>query len=283
MDINALRDRLASLNSKTAKKPRDLFKPKDKHTVRLMPYPHGEDPMLVLHFHYDIGNASVYCPKANLGEDCEICDFCDKLRAWKGPDGNDKAESDRKTDWEMFKKIQAKARVFVPCVVRGSEAEGPKFWSITPKQAEGLLKVCSNSDRIEMIGADPADPKEHLRVLFDTDKAFDLDVDFAKPGEKGNTTSFTQVTFEPKIKATPLLSDRKAAQELVKQVKDIKDVYPPATSAEVAVLFKKFVGEGMTVAEPTGGVEKYPSNSNEKLTGTKSIDEAFDEMASAGK
>ena len=66
MDINALRDRLANLNRKSSKSG-DVWKPKDEHQVRLLQYPHGDDPFLELSFHYDIGDVTpVLCP-AQIG------------------------------------------------------------------------------------------------------------------------------------------------------------------------------------------------------------------------
>lgn len=274
MDINSIKARLQALSNRS-KKANDIWKPRDEHAVRLLPYPHGTDPFLELAFHYDIGEQSVLCPKVNFGNECAICDFCDALKSWKNPDGNDKPERDRKTDWELFKKIQAKVRVFVPMVERGKEGDGPKFWGVTPNQAVQILEICNDGDRLSEVGEDPKNPKNALRVVIDADKAYDLTVKFAKPGEKGNTKSFAQVTIEGKIKATPLLADKKARQELISQVKNIREVYPEVTSEEANRIFQKFVNSGQAEAKAEGGVEYRPNTTETQKTGGRTVDEAF--------
>ena len=284
MDINELKNRLANLNRRTTK-ANDIWKPKDEHVVRLMPYQFGDDPFLELWFHYEVGdNMSILCPKANFGKDCEICDFCELLRAWKDQDGNDKPEKDRKADFEIFKKIQPKARVFVPMVERGKEGDGPKFWGVTPNQAGDILAVCADGDRLSELGIDPKNEdevrKRAIQVIINPDKAYDLTVSFRKPGEKGNTKSFAQIVIAGKIKPTPLLQDKQAIKGLLQQVKNIKDVYPEVSSAEVSRMMKKFAGSTAPEAKPEGGTEKYAANTKEdaKVQGGRTIDEAFGDM-----
>lgn len=287
MDLNALRERLASLNRRAAK-GNDIWKPKDEHEVRLLPYPHSDDPLVTLHFHYEIGDQSVLCPKANFGDECAICDFCEKLRSWKGPDGEEKPEVERKQDWEIFKKIQPKARVFVPMIERGKEGEGSKWWSITPNQAGELLNICADGDRLAELGIDKDDTANALKVIFDTKKAYDLKVSFAAPGKKGNTKTFGVVTFSGKFKATPLAKDAKAEKDILDGIKKITEVYPKVPSAEVAKMLAKFMGNSSSEASTEGGLEKGGSkasapaatNSKEdaKVSGTRSLDEAFGDL-----
>jgi len=290
MDINALRDRLANLNRKSSK-GNDVWKPKDEHQVRLLQYPHSDDPFLELSFHYEIGDAPpVLCPQ-QFGKDCPICTFADLLKAWKDPDGNDKPEKTRKQDFELFKKIQSKARVYVPMIERGKEEEGPKFWGMTPAQAQQALEVCLDGDRLEALGLEKDDAKNGLRVLFDPDKGYDLAVSFAKPGEKGNTKTFTAITIKGRIKNSALAKDKASVKKILEGVKKIGEVFPEVSTSEVDKIFKKFVGSGASEAVADGGTEKYagpakteaapkPSNTNEnaKVSGTRSIDEAFGDM-----
>lgn len=294
MDINALRDRLNALNKKTSRSD-DTWKPRDEHQVRLVPNPFDDDPFQELHFHNEIGdNPPILCPKMNYGEECDICDFADVLKAWKGPDGKDKAESARKADWEIFKKIQAKPRVFSLVVERANkekniaESEVAKWWSMTVGQVKQALEVCDDGDRLEELGIAKDDTASTLRVLLDPKKGYDLLVSFAKPNDKGNTTGFTQITIKGKIKSSPLAKDEAAAKKLTEGVKRLSEIYPKVTSAEVAKVFKKFMGAGGPSAKPEGGTEKYgkdekparPTNSKEdaKVSGTRSIDEAFGDM-----
>lgn len=289
MDLNALKARLAGLN-KGVKKANDIWKPKDKHLIRLLPY-FGEDPMISLHFHYDIGDQSVLCPKSNFGDECEICDFCELLRSWKDASGNDKPETERKQDWEMFKKIQPKARVFVAMVERDKEGEGAKFWGVTPNQAQQLLEVCADGDRLEAVGVAPDDAVNALKVLFGQ-KAFDIEVDFSKPGEKGNTKTFSQIKITAKIKATPIAKTPGDEKKIIDSIKKITDVYPKLSSEEVAKIFRKFAGSNGGESKPEGGTEKYSGSKaeskpiankantaeNANKVGGRSIDEAFGDL-----
>ncbi len=296
-DFNALRERLAGLNRKSSK-GEGTWKPKDVHNVRLVTYPYADDSFLELSFHYDIGDAPpVLCP-AQFGKECPICVFAEKLKQWKDPSGNDKPELERKQDWEIFKKIQAKARVYVPMVERGKESEGVKFWGMTTAQAQQALDVCTDADRLAELGLDKSDAKNMLRVLFDEQKGYDLEVTFAKPGEKGNTKTFTQITLKGRIKSSPLASTPAEIKKIKDSIKKIKDVFPELSVEEVSRTFAKFVGGGSKEAPTEGGTEKYgagkeqskpaapaaeapkPTNSGEsaKLTGTKSIDEAFGDL-----
>lgn len=284
--LEEIRSRLQSMNRRTDK-PKDIFKPKDEHDVRLLPYPlNPDDPLVELTFHYEIDGNSVLCPKANFGEDCAICDACDVLKAWKDEDGREKPEAKRKEDFEIFKKIQPKGRVFVPVVERGQEANGAKFWGLSPTQALQLLEICTDGDRLEACGLDRDEKKKGIQVLINPDKAFDLHVSFAKPGEKGNTKTFGVATISGKIAATPLVKEKKAREDLLKSVKNIKDVYVPVSSAEVEKIWSKFVGAGMPEAKAEGGKEynapkseaKANTAEDAKKVGKRSVDEAFADM-----
>jgi len=290
MDINSLRERLTQLNRST-KKSDSLWKPKDEHNVRLTQDPKVDDPFQQIFFHNEIGdNMPIPCPKMNHGEECAICEFAEVLKAWKNTDGEDKPEKERKADFEIFKKIQAKARVYVAMVERGHEDEGAKWWGMTPAQATQVLDVCMDGDRLEEVGVDKDDSKNALKVLFDTKKGYDLSVSFAKPGEKGNSKTFTQVTIKGRIKPSPLAKDEATAKKIVESIKNLSDLFPKVPSSEVEKMFKKYLGNGSAEAKTDGGTEKYggektkevakPANTKEsaKLSGTRSIDEAFGDM-----
>ena len=282
MNINDLKARLAGLNRRTAK-ANDVWKPKDEHDVRLMPYPFAPDPLNELYFHYEIGETtSILCPKANFGKDCEICDFCDKLKSWQDASGQDKPESTRRADFEIFKKVQPKARVFIPMVERGKEGDGAKFWGVTPAQATQILEICAETDRLDELGLNESNA---LDAIFSTKKAYDLHVSFAKKGEKGNQKTYAQVTIKPKLKTSPLMGDKEQTANLLASVKNLKDVYPEVPSEEVSRMLQKFLGSGAAEAKPEGGTEKYAANTKEssKVVGGKSIDEAFGDLLSDGK
>lgn len=288
MNINQLRDRLSQLNRSTNKSA-NLWKPKDEHDVRMVKNPHSDEPFQELYFHNDIGEQMpILCPKMNSGKDCPICEFADKLKAWKDPStGNDKPEATRKADFEIFKKIQAKARVFVPVVERGHEEEGAKWWSMTPAQAQSALEICLDGDRLEEMGIDKDDGEGASKILFGEKKGYDIHVSYAKPGEKNNAKSFTQITLKGRIKPSALAKDEAAVKKIVESIKKLSEVFPEPDEKEVKRAFDKFVNAGGKEAEASGGTEYQPktetkraANSKEdaKMPGTRSLDEAFGDM-----
>lgn len=278
--IEAIKARLAQLSNKT-KKQNDLWKPTDEHDIRAVPhsFSKNDDLFVELAFHYEIGNEKpILCPKVNFGDECEICDYCDALRAWKTPDGEEKSEGDRKTDWELFKKISAKSAWFFPVVERGHETEGAKWVRINQTNYNALLTICADEENNNSVldGGGEAG----IGVLFDQKCGYDLHVSYKKKGEKGNTKTFNIVDFKEKKKTSPLHKDKDVVKKVLESVKPIHDVYPKVASEEVSKVFRKFVGNGGAEAKPEGGVEHRPTNSGEKAKteGGRTIDDAFEEM-----
>jgi hypothetical protein len=284
MNINELKARLSTLNRKTTKQ-NDIWRPKDEHDVRLLPAPKGEDPLVERAFHWNIGDAaSILCPKVNFGEECAICDYADFMKSWKDENGKDKPEKIRKADFEVFKKVQAQSKVFVRMVERTSEGiSEAKWWGLTQNQANQILDVCTDSDRLQACEIDPADADKALDAVFSTKKAFDLHVSFAKPGDKGNTKSFTAITIKPKFKVSALTGDAKKDAAVLEGIKPIAEVWQKSTSSEVELALKKFIAGGGETAksEPGEGEEKYASNTKEdaKKVGKRSVEDAFSEIA----
>ena len=279
--ITELKARLASLNRKTTKST-DIWKPKDEHDVRILEVDNVE-PFSERAFHYNVGDArEVLCPKVNFGDDCAICDFADQLRSWKDEKGRDKPEKIRKEDFEIFKKIQAVSKVFVPMVERledGKNLSAPAWWGLTSNQAQQILEVCTDSERMEACGLDPTDTESALKTVLSPTKAFDLHVSFRKPGEKGNTKTFTHVDIKPKYKPTPLTGNKQRDAELTSQVKPLDEVFIKVPSSEVEKILAKFIGSGSAEAKPDGGKEYAPKTTeNAKTAGKRSVDEAFGEL-----
>jgi hypothetical protein len=291
MNINDLKNKLQSLNRRTSKQ-QDLWKPRDEHDVRLLPAPEGSECFRELGFHYNVGEeGNILCPKVNYGEECEICEFAETLRQWKDDKGRDKPEKVRKEEFEIFKKIQVVNKVFNPVVERqpdGKPAEEPKWWGLTANQAQQVIKVCTDADRLRECGLDPEDTERAIEAVTSPAKAFDLHVSFKKPGEKGNAKTFTQVDIEPKYKPSALTGNPERDSELVSKIKPLSEVFAKRTPDEVRTALKKFIGGGMKVADPKsdGKEEKYAqpkTNSKEdaKRPGKRTVDEAFSDLVQA--
>jgi len=290
MNIKELKERLTQLNNKAGSNE-NVWKPKDEHQVRFVQNPYCADLFQELHFHYEIaGMTPILCPKANFGKPCTICDFADLLKAWKGPDGNDKPENARKADFEIFKKIQSKPRIFAPVIERGVEGKPDgnkaKWWGMTSAQVGQVLDVCMDGDRLEELGLQK-DDKEALRILYDVKKGYDIQVSFKKPNEKGNTKNFTVIEIKGRIKSSLLAKNDDLTQGILSSVKKLSEVFPEVKSEEVDKLLQKFVGNAKPETTDTApGNEKYEKKAdakpntkeNAKVSGTRSIDEAFEDL-----
>lgn len=287
MDINQLKDKLNKLNGKA--KQNDIWKPKDEHEIRFVPQPGGKDPIVEAWFHYDIGDVrSVLCPKLNHGDHCPICEFADMLKSWKDPKtGEDKPESERRADFEIFKKIQPKPQYFAAIIERGKESEGTKWIKLTTSQLrDQLLPLCADGDRLAELNISKDDSRRHLDILFSVDKAYDVAVSYAKVGQKGNNKSFPITTFKGKIKTSALTMNKIDANKIISSVKPFSEVYPKQSSSEVEHILEKFVNtpkEDEPVKSNDAGVQynKPQKNSTEdaKTVGKKSLEEAFDDLS----
>ena len=281
MDLEAIKAKLAAMANQGSSKPRDLWKPKDKHVIRLLPYTHGPEPFIELGFHYDIGSTkSLLCPKFNSGDECAVCDFADKLRSWKGEDGQDKPEVERKADFEIFKKIQVKPRYYVAMIERDIDGGNvPKFWAFGKSIYETLLTMCADEEKNDAVDVKGAG------VLTDTKKAFDLKIDFKKANnedKKGNKKNFPITECENKLSPTPLAKTQKEIDEIISKIKNMNDVYPQTTSADVKKALLSFINSGG--AEPeVGDVQKdeyKPNTAEHPVVGGQSLDEAFGALES---
>lgn len=285
-----LKAQLANLNRRTSKNA-DVWKPKDEHDVRLLKNPHSSDPFEQVSFHYNVGDErEILCPKLNFGEECEICDLADMLKAFKDEKGREKPKKEKDADWEVFKKIQATTKAYVPMVERteeGKNLSAPAWWGLTSNQSGQILKVCTDAEWLQDCDIDPTDDERVLDAIFSTKKAYDFHVSFKKPGEKENKKTFTVIDITPSGKRPKALTgDATKDAELLKQIKPIREVFPKRDPKEITLALKKFVGGGMKVEEPKAKKEeeKYAAKSGEQAekSGTRGVEEAFDELL-AGK
>jgi hypothetical protein len=153
---------------------------------------------------------------------------------------------------------------------------------VTPKVYENLLKICVNEDW----NADRQDGGG-VNILISPVAAHDIKVSYKKPGEKGNKTTMTLTDIEERKKTSILHKDEKERNRICGAVPNIDDVVPRKTSKEVDKLFMDFVNAGLSedkASEKAGPDIEYgkkseaKSNNAEKLTGTKSLDDAFEDL-----
>jgi hypothetical protein len=142
MDINAIKQRLNSLQSSGQKKEKVdyskyYWKPKQegKYQIRIVPSVlNKENPFQEVFVHYGLSKFPVYA-LTNWGEKDPIVEFVKQLR-----NGNDKE------NWKLSKKLEPKMRIFAPVIVRGEEDKGVRLWEFGKEIYMQLLGIAEDED-----------------------------------------------------------------------------------------------------------------------------------------
>lgn len=274
MNLEEIRAKLKGMEAGRSKGSK--WKPKDEHTVRLLPLPGDEDIAHVVKWHYGVdGGRQMACP-TTWGDDCPFCAFAEFLKSWKDDKGRDKTESVRKRDWELFKKLQAADKHYAPVVVRkkdSTDVDGPFLWEMTPKTYQAVLKICANDD-----WNDEHPEGGGLKVLTSTTHALDLVVTLKKKGEKGNTTSFDLTEVEERKKFSAIFKGDKAQGEaLLDRIPSIDTIAKRVTTEEADKVFKAWqssaeesAGEGL---DQSDGEERSSNSAERPAQGGADVDE----------
>jgi len=142
MDINAIKQRLNSLQSSGQKKEKVdyskyYWKPKQegKYQIRIVPSAiNKENPFQEVFVHYGFSKFPIYA-LTNWGEKDPIVEFAKQLR-----------NTSEKENWQLAKKLDPKMRVFAPVVVRGEEDKGVRLWEFGKEIYMQLLGIAEDED-----------------------------------------------------------------------------------------------------------------------------------------
>lgn len=213
IDIDAVRNKLKSIQTKTTKKT-GLWRPEPgKSTVRIVPYKFNKDnPFIELYFHYRLNNKNLLSPITNGNPD-PVQEFAEKLK-----------NTGSKDDWKMGRKLEPKMRTYVPVVVRGEESEGIKFWGFGIQIYEELLSII-------------ADPE--YGDITDPITGTDITIEKKTPEEAGNAYGSTVV--RPKRRQSKLTEDSTELENYLTEQKDIMEIYNEPTYEELEVELKKWL------------------------------------------
>lgn len=183
MDLNAIKNRLESLNQDNKPKSREkkdytlvYWKPKQegKYQIRFVPSKlNKENPFQEVFMHYGIGKFPIVA-LTNWGEKDPIVDFTKKLR-----------ESSDSDNWKLSKKLDPKMRVFAPVIVRGEEEKGVRLFEFSKTIYMELLSIADDEDY-----GDFTDVVEGFDFVVNASKVQD------RPG--------FALSLRPKPKQTPL-------------------------------------------------------------------------------
>jgi hypothetical protein len=252
MDINAVKKRLAQLQTSTTRST-NLWKPQPGRTqIRILPYKLNTDtPFIELFFHYDLGGKSFLSP-TSFGRPDPIEEFADKLK-----------QSGNREDWRLGKKLESKLRTFTPVVVRGEESGGTKFWGFGKTVYQELLSIIADPDY-----GDISDPINGRDVV----------VEFKTAEETG--ASFPKTTIRVKPNQTPITEDKAVLTDLLDNQKDITEVYNELSYDELA----EALGDWLN---PSDGDEETTTKSDTNVpastlqsavSSTSNVTDAFDDL-----
>ena len=197
MDINAVRKRLAQLQT-TNTRTTNLWKPQPGKTqIRIVPYKLQKDtPFIELFFHYDLGGKSYLSP-TSFGRPDPIEEFATKLKTSGNGD-----------DYKLGKKIEAKMRTYAPIIVRGEENEGVKFWGFGKMVYQELLSIIADPDYGDI--TDPVNGR-------------DIVVEFKTSEETGRSFPMTSIRVKPN--QTPVTENTDTMKTIKDTQREITELY----------------------------------------------------------
>lgn len=219
--------------------------------IRIAPYKYDlEMPFQELHFHYGVGGKTFLCPKRMDNRDCAICDMA--TEAW-----SDFTNTNDESSKDVFKKLVAQLRVFIPIVVRGQEDLGVRWWAVSPRTTykEILQKVKNAMSQ----GIDITDPNEGLDLIVRV--------------EKGYNGWLIPESIDTALKTSKLTDGD--VDELIDTVTNINEIYSFRDPEEMKEAISNFANDSSEENNSQGSVKNFNN------TGSGGGDIDFDNKNSA--
>ena len=252
MDINAIKSKLATLQS-TSNTKDNFWKPEPgQQGVRVVPYKHNKDnPFIELFFHYNLGNNKTYLSPLSFGRPDPVAEFADKLKST----GN-------KDEWIQGKRLEPKMRTFAPVIVRGKESEGVKFWGFGKTVYQELLGVIADPDYGD---------------ITDATNGRDIGIERQTPAEAGNQYGKTTVRVKPN--QTPITDDAALLESIFENQAKLPELYTEPTYDELKETLQNYLNpsdETETAETSTETTEKVAEKT--ETAKTADVADAFDEL-----
>jgi hypothetical protein len=228
MDLNAIKNKLAALNS-TGNQDREkvdfdkiYWRPANgKSTIRIVPSAfNAADPFTELKLHYNIGKFPMMS-LSNYGKQDPIEEFVKELR-----------KTSDKDNWSLSGKLSPKSRFFAPVIVRGEEEKGVRLWSFGINIYKALLALAEDED----IG-DFTDVMSGWDMVVETTPA-------AGPGQ------FPATTVRIKPKQTVLSEDDSKVNSWLKDQPNALEVQTQYDYEFIKKKLQEYLNPGEEVATP---------------------------------
>lgn len=255
MDLNAIKQRLDSLQSKAAPQQKTdyttiFWRPTiGKAQVRIVPSAYDKSsPFSELKFYYGITNKVMISP-LNFGEKDPIAEFAQKLRA---------GEYDRE-NFSLAKKLDAKTRIFVPVLVRGEEDKGVRLWQFGKTIYEDLLSMAMD---------------EEIGDFTDVVNGRDFTLETVGPESTG--TAYNKTSVRPRMKTSTLSDSKEQVETWLKEQPNPKDVFKRFTFDEMKTALSKWLSpeeenEGDIISEPASNFDNDPKDLPWEENGNKNF------------
>jgi hypothetical protein len=250
MDINAIKQRLNSLQSSGQKKEKIdyskyYWKPKSegKFQIRIVPSAINKDnPFQEVYVHYGLSRFPVYA-LTNWGEKDPIVEFAKQLR-----------NSNDKENWKLAKKLDPKMRVFVPVVVRGEEEKGVRLWEFGKEIYLQLLGIAEDEDYGD---------------FTDINEGRDFTVEAVMGDIGGRQGLKSSIRIKPKT--SPLGADKATIKTWLAEQPDVLALQKQLTFEEVKNILAKFLNpdieedeDEVTTTPSTAPVNDLPWDDEEE-------------------
>jgi hypothetical protein len=261
MDINAIKNRLNTLQATSSTKD-SFWKPAPGKTqIRIVPYKFNKDnPFVELFFHYSLGNNKTYLSPVSFGKPDPVEEFSNKLKST----GN-------KDEWIQGKRLEPKMRTFAPVIVRGEEHEGVKWWGFGKTVYQELLGVIADPDYGD---------------ITDATGGRDIVVERQTPAEAGNQYGKTTIRVKPN--QTPITENKETLTKVVDSQTKLEDLYTEPTYDELKEALQNFLNpseEGTETTTTSNGVAASTTPTSNTTTTpastektTEKVEDAFDEL-----
>ena len=243
MDINAIKQRLNSLQSSGQKKEKVdyskyYWKPKQegKYQIRIVPSViNKENPFQEVFVHYGLSKFPVYA-LTNWGEKDPIVEFAKQLR-----------NSNDKENWKLAKKLDPKMRVFAPVIVRGEEDKGVRLWEFGKEIYMALLGIAEDEDYGD---------------FTDINEGRDFTVD-AVMGDIGGRQGI-KCSIRVKPKTSPLGTDKATIKSWLTEQPNVLELQRQMTFEDLKGILAKFLNPDLEEDESEDtDVEETPVSKND--------------------
>lgn len=248
IDLNAIRNRLNTLQTKVTKTD-NLWKPQPgKQQIRILPYVHNtSNPFIELYFHFGFGGKNVISP-SSFGEADPLIEFAEKLKATGNRD-----------DYQLSRKLTPKMRTYVPILVRGEESEGVKFWGFGKNVYQELLGFFADPDYGDL--TDPVNGR-------------DVTVEFKTAAELGKSYPETYIRVKPST--TPISEDSNVL-EMSKDQIELPGMFKKVTYEEMEGMLKEWLETG-EVSDSKEQPTAETSKPTEATSPASNVKDAFDDL-----